>query len=263
MTVHSSSFRPDVFTFPGARPGVHLETLLPHEVTERRLRNFIATAKEGIIAVAPAYNSSFCLVSIALASPAETLVISVSRRNKTKTNGSAKPSCWETISTLIFRNSNLTKVVFRSDKLAAALHLNLDLRVTQTVDLYSLSLKDFSSPLPILEMFYKDRELNLPALDSIFSSEHKNVEDVIPREAKQAWVACQIALRADRKDLDRLHRLDTVPLNKKVGPAVWGGLFEILMLKQYRPILTAHHKFVADSSTRRTIGWVKTNCDGK
>ena len=256
-------FRPDAFTSRVVRPDVHLETLLPQEVTESRLRNFIATADGGIIAVAPAYNKSFFLVSIALASPAETLVISVSRRTKAKTNGSTKPSPWDTISTLIFCNSNLTKVVFRSDKLAAALHLDLGLRVTKTVDLYSLSLKSFSSPLPILKMFYKDGELNLPALDRIFSSECKNVEDVIPREAEQAWVACQIALRADRKALDLLDRLDTVPLNKKVGPAVRGGQFKILMLKQYRPILTAHHKFVVDSSTRRIIRCVKADCDGK
>ncbi|KAA1467651.1 hypothetical protein DENSPDRAFT_257146 [Dentipellis sp. KUC8613] len=110
----------------------------------------------------------------------------------------------------ILMNPAFTKIVFRSDVLASALHLDYGLRVNQTLDLFSLAgSHECPTVVALLSRLLGESKINIPKARHLFRDETYDTQG-LGELAMRAWVA-QIAAVTCGVDLlaktDKLNNL--------------------------------------------------------
>jgi hypothetical protein len=106
------------------------------------VNQFIDSVNTGYVGVAPVYGTNCKLVRIAFATMSDVLLVYLSSktsRSKHKNHQQTRVSGRELLITKIFCDPDIWKCVFKMDKLAASLFLDLHSRVISGIDLLSIS----------------------------------------------------------------------------------------------------------------------------
>ena len=100
------------------------------------LSHLLATTEDGAIGLAPVYGSKCVLTTLAVSTPSQVLVIRLGA-NKCGKRAIAQSSITGLKNLLC--SPNITKYAFRMDRLSTSLFLDFRLRITNGVDLLSIS----------------------------------------------------------------------------------------------------------------------------
>lgn len=204
-------------------PPIRVDVYHEDSLTQSVLEGFLETTADGVIGTAPAYGSKCVLGTLALSSAAQILVIRLSSSkvgNKWQ-KGKKKPAHTgrDLLRDLILCDSNRTKYAFQMDKLAAALHFDLDLRINQAIDLLSARKisTDRHSLAALLEVLGGELSLNKIQVSALFKEE-ENISTPIRATATQAWAAYQAAhLECLSKRLGGVAKIHTDVIIKAVS----------------------------------------------
>jgi hypothetical protein len=203
---------------PTIRVHVHHENELTREVIEA----FLATTTDGAIGIAPAYGPKCVVGTLAFSSTSHVLLIRLSKpgsrsqKNKRKKNARTGH---DLLKDLILCDSTRFKYAFQMNKLATALHLDLDLRINNAVDLLSACKpsSDRHSLDALLHILGGETTLNKLQVSTLFKDE-ENISAPIHSTAMQAWAAYQAShLDCMSKPLARVAKIYTDLINREVS----------------------------------------------
>src|SRR5882762_7312519 len=116
----------------------------------------------------------------------------------------------------ILENPGLAKATLCSVRLAASLYRDLHLRISKTIDLFSLSPTDCSDAATLLISLVGETNLHIPNVHRTFKTEALD-GDVATTIVSRAWVACQVVLRQSQETLMRITKLDTTQTDEQAS----------------------------------------------
>ena len=129
------------------------------------------------------------LVHLALATSQDALLIRIASGTATSRNRWNR----DLLSRWILLNPSVQKIAFNLDRLALALHCDMNLKINNSVDLLSET-DDRTSLRPVISVLAGRGALHIPKVHDIFQNEKYNVErkDYAVFRAWSAWhVACE------------------------------------------------------------------------
>lgn len=179
-----------------------------HELalTPYHIQQFIDSANDRVIGLAPAYASNGVLCTIALASSERVLLVFFSKNQPRK--GKCKNGR-DLLHDLVLCADSHTKYAFKMDGVASALCLDFAFRITKAVDVLSAAQDSRDSLGSLLSVLGGEEGVNRPNLTKVFSHD----EDVSePREhvALRAWAAWRAATTPSMiRRLAEVPRIDT------------------------------------------------------
>ncbi|KAJ7158647.1 P-loop containing nucleoside triphosphate hydrolase protein [Mycena filopes] len=181
----------DIYKCP--QPPIRITPYPEHRLTPDIIREFIASAPDGVIGLAPAYGRSCILSVLAFASAERVLVVSIDRSPQPKYNNN-RPSGRVLLHDLILCAHTHRKIAFRMDVLATALFLDLGFRIAGGVDLLSAARPGDSrhSLSAMMTVLGGDAGVDKAKVIALF----RHDEDVCAPEAHvalQAWAAWRAA----------------------------------------------------------------------
>ncbi|KII85038.1 hypothetical protein PLICRDRAFT_116758 [Plicaturopsis crispa FD-325 SS-3] len=179
------------------------------QLTQKIVSDFALTAVDGIIGVAPAYGAKCALVALALATSTTVLTVRFPQTKGTPSRKNKPNSGRALVGDSILCHADYKKFAFKADKVAASLYLDLGQRITDAVDLFSVSTADRQSLDAIMAALGGETTLNKPSTIQLFKHEES---DKAPTAtiAMQAWAAWRAAtLPSLAKRLARIPRINT------------------------------------------------------
>jgi regulator of nonsense transcripts 1 len=205
------------------------------------LRNFLSTANDGFIGMAPVYGTKCALTALAFSTLNDVLLV---RLSSTKPKGKKKPknnarTPGLTPGQTLLRDNILChpgrdKAAFRMDRLSASLFLDQNVRITRGVDLLSSSNSGRRSLDAIMNALGGETTLYKKHMVTLFA--HEEGSTTPPRDvALQAWAACRVAsLPSLVKTLSEIPRIDTQAFGAQVRTSFSYSLplFLMYVLKQ-------------------------------
>ncbi|TFY66809.1 hypothetical protein EVG20_g4292 [Dentipellis fragilis] len=216
----AAQFEQDIFK--KTHPPIHLTTLSPYTFTEKRFSTFLATAgRPAVIGVAPAFGPHGVVKAIALASPTDVLVLKLGYLTTSKSGRPAKlDAARKRLASQIFRNASVTKIMFQPEILASALHLDLQLRVCQTLDLFVLSTSEGPpTVVNLLSQLLDNNSFDPVKAHRLFRDEKCNLDD--PSQlAMRAWVLQATARAHGMHRMVGCTKLDTRYMDKHLLAAL-------------------------------------------
>jgi regulator of nonsense transcripts 1 len=173
------------------------------------LQDFLDTAEEDIIGVAPAYGTNSVLSVVALASGSKVLLLRLTKKGK----GKGKPlnRKGRDLFQELLLSASQPKFAFQMDVLATSLHFDFGLHIRSAVDLISVSKKDDRRSLEaIMNSIGGVVGLNKPEVTALFKGEENLSKTSLKEVALQAWVAWRAAtLDSMTARLNNVPRIDT------------------------------------------------------
>ncbi|KAJ7455344.1 P-loop containing nucleoside triphosphate hydrolase protein [Mycena galericulata] len=200
--------------FKAPHPPISATTWLCAALTRKILQEFLQTAEDGILGVAPVYGTKRVLSVIAFASATKVLLVRLPTTKKGR-----RPSTKEAdlLQDLILCAHSYSKAAFQMDVLATSLYHDLGLKIRGAVDLLSLAKDDRHSPAAIMNSIGGEASLNKPNVKVLFDGEEKllNKAESLNTAALQAWVAWRAAtLEKLAERLKDEPRIDTSTLSE-------------------------------------------------
>ncbi|KAF9456616.1 P-loop containing nucleoside triphosphate hydrolase protein [Collybia nuda] len=230
------------------------------------LNAFLATITDSAIGIAPSYGPKCIIDTIAFSTTTHILVIKLSkaRQSKKKSIQTAR----NLLHDLILCDPKRTKYAFQMDRLAAALHFDLDLRINQAVDLLSAkrTSTDRHSLAGLLEVLRCESNLNKAQVTALFKG--GEASDTPTRiTATQAWAAYQAShLDSMSKRLGRIAKINT----DTIGETVLGVLAKtardanrLITLKPTRVKNEVDGTFNRSKANVELVIEIQTSCKGK
>lgn len=191
------------------------------------LSRLLATTEDGAIGLAPIYGPRCVLTTLALSTPSHVLVVRLGAA-KAKKQGKKRPkraTGRPSISILknLLCHPTVTKYAFRMDRLSTSLFFDLDSRITNGIDLLSVSMKASRRSFQALMVALGGEQfLNRTAVTAAFKHEegaHTSQKEV----ALQAWAALHAAkLASSTKAISKLPRINTELFSEEVSPCFFG-----------------------------------------
>lgn len=206
--------------FKAYYPSIHVSSYSEYDLTPNILLRFLETVADEAVGVAAAYDSKCALTTLGLASSSEVLIVRLTPRAKThggrkKSNRKGQPKGLDLLRDDILCNSSLPKHALKMDKLAAALYFDFGTRITEAIDLLSVSSDDRQSISAILNALGGEFSLNKAKVIALFSHEGKRTSE---RDiALQAWASrVPATLDSMKTRLARVPRIDTAAIPDEV-----------------------------------------------
>jgi regulator of nonsense transcripts 1 len=182
------------------------------------LGDFLSTAGDGVIGLAPVYGTKCSLTTLAFSTLSNVLLIRLSSakpkgKKKRKTNA-ATPHL--TPGRMLLRDNILChperqKFAFRMDRLSASLFLDQNMRIGGGVDLLSSSSPKSARRSLDAVMTALGGEVTLHKANMVALFKHEETATTPTRDvALQAWAACRAgSLQSLAKTLSKIPRIDT------------------------------------------------------
>lgn len=203
--------------FKEPHPPILVTTCPCTGLTPKIIQDFLQTAEDGIIGVAPAYGTKCVLSVIAFASATQVLLVRLSTSKKPKKGKRRSTEGRDILQEFLLCAHSHSKVAFQMDVLATSLYHDLDLRISGAVDLLSGAKGDRHSLEAIMNSIGGETSLNKPTVIALFKGEEKLDKTPIPDTAMQAWVAWRGAtLKNMVARLIKVPRIDTSALTETV-----------------------------------------------
>jgi len=204
--------------FKTSHPPVCVSVCHGSELKKSVVNAFLETVVDDAIGVAPSYGSKCVLGTIAFSSLSQVLLVHLStsrasRQLRARRSGKAvKCSLLEDI--LCHQGS--TKYAFKMDRLASALHLDLDIHITDGVDLLSVAKGDRHSVAALMTALGGEVTLNKAEVSMLFKDDE--IGSDIRATATQAWLSCYVAqLQHMSRRFANVARINTQVMNIKVS----------------------------------------------
>ena len=185
------------------------------------LSHLLATAEDGAIGLAPVYGSECVLATLAVSTPSQVLVIRLGA-NKARRQGKkcGKRATAQSSITGLLCNPEITKYAFRMDRLSTSLFFDFGLRITNGVDLLSISpqKENRRSFQALMVALGGQNVLKRAAVAAAFKHDegpHTSQNEV----ALQAWAALHAAkLPSSMKIISNLSKIDTETFDEEASP---------------------------------------------
>lgn len=163
-------------------------------LTEQVFQDFLQTAQNGIIGVAPAFGTHCSLQTLAFASSTQVLLVKLPSKHN---HGNIRTPSHRLASLVnILCNPAYTRYALHPERIAAGLFLDLGFKAGTLVDLWSLAHKkptDYAFLCTIL-----GQQNILPSARNVYKDE-KRESGWPKRAALRAWMSCHIASADTRK----------------------------------------------------------------
>jgi hypothetical protein len=196
------------------RVSVHHE----NDLKKDTINAFLETVVDNAIGLAPSYGSRCVLSTIAFSSASQVLLIRLST-SKASRNVRRGKKGKKTIARSLLEDITCydsTKYGFIMDKLSAALHLDLGLRITDGVDLLSITKEHRNSRAALMEALGGELTLNKPKVFKLFEDEE--IGSDIRATATRAWAAYHVGRLQDMtKRLAVIPRINTRAIKSEVS----------------------------------------------
>ncbi|KAJ7475948.1 hypothetical protein FB451DRAFT_263303 [Mycena latifolia] len=181
-------------------------------LTPRILEDFLDTADDGVIGVAPAYGPNCALSILAFASSSKVLLV---RLPKQKTKAKAPNVQGRDLLRELILCTGSQKFGLHMDVLATSLFIDLGLRLCGAVDLLSVTKAARHSLEAVMDAIGGFTNLNKPNVKELLNGEEK-VSATEPKDiALRAWVAWRAATLGHMAPrLKKVPRIDTSALTK-------------------------------------------------
>jgi regulator of nonsense transcripts 1 len=200
------------------------------------VNRFLDSVTTGYVGVAPAYGANCRLVRVAFATMSDVLLVHLSSkasRTKHKNHQQTRISGRELLISKIFCDPDIWKCVFKMDKLAASLFLDLHSRVTSGVDLLSISTNASRHAIQtVLTVLGGETVLHKWNVVELFEH-HENAAASPESLALQAWAAFRAGTQQstyqrlkDIRDVTTLDRPTTVCIMS--SHTNWGPLIIVI-----------------------------------
>jgi hypothetical protein len=210
--------------FKQAHPPIHVISIdeLTLAATPQTLANFLSTAEheDGVIGLAPVYGAKCVLTTLALSTLSQVMLVRF-RSEKAKGKKKRKTNTHLTPAQALLRDNILChperhKYAFRMDRLSISLFLDLNLRITNGVDLLSASKSARRSIDAAMSALGGETTLHKANMIALFKHEETTTTPVKDL-ALQAWAACRAGtLSSLTKSLSKIPRILTLALDAKV-----------------------------------------------
>ncbi|KAJ7761895.1 P-loop containing nucleoside triphosphate hydrolase protein [Mycena maculata] len=194
--------------FKSPHPPISVTAFPCAALTPEVLQDFLDTASDGIIGVAPAYGAECVLSMLAFSSAAKVILVPVTKNvsknlllpsatRRGNSNGSSSTQGGDLLEDLVLCADSHCKVAFQMDVLATALYHDFKFRISGGVDLLSFASDDRRSLMAMMNSLGGEPTLNKANVIALFQAEEKL--DETPRDviALQAWVAWRAATLHD------------------------------------------------------------------
>ncbi|KAJ7773404.1 hypothetical protein B0H16DRAFT_148508 [Mycena metata] len=220
-----------------AHPPIRITPYTEHRLTPDIIREFLASAPQGVIGFAPAYGRSCMLSVLAFASSERVLLVYIDRGSVPNYNKD-RPSGRVLLHDLILCAETHAKYSFRMDVLATALFLDLGFRIARGVDLLSAARPGDSrhSLSAMMTALGGDAGVDKPKVIGLF----RHDEDVcapIAHVALQAWAAWRAAtLESNIQKMTEIPRMDTREWSEPRLDALAKLIREARRLAQQKPV---------------------------
>lgn len=197
------------------------------------LRNFLSTANDGFIGIAPVYGTKCVLTALAFSTLNDVLLVRLSStkpkgKKKRKNNAKGLTPAQTLLQDNILCHPGRDKAAFRMDKLSASLFLDQNVRITRGVDLLSSSTAGRLSLEAIMNALGGQTTLYKKHVATLFAREEGSTpeRDV----ALQAWAACRVgSMPSLVTPLSQIPRIDTQAFGAQVGTSLSCSLLLFLM----------------------------------
>jgi hypothetical protein len=206
----NASFEIKQSLYKDNHPAIHVTTLHERDITRQLLDDF---SNNSFIGLAGEYKAGQ-LVQLALATRQEALLVRIA--SPTKSKKGLKRTLLEEV---IFSNPKVQKIAFNLDRLALALHSDIDLNIENGVDMLSLlgMGEDRTSLNAVIPVLGDKMMLHMPKVADIFRNE-KEISTRKDRPVLRAWSACHVAhLGCWVRRIASVARIDTSRLEKEVS----------------------------------------------
>ncbi|KAF9485149.1 P-loop containing nucleoside triphosphate hydrolase protein [Pholiota conissans] len=160
------------------------------------LPTFFETIDDGVIGIAPFYVGKCRLEKIAIASKTHVLIVTPTRSRKASSKKrllALRPN--QSLRSLLC-HPKISKCAFQMDKLAAALFLDFDIRITSGKDLLSLAKGDRLSLQSFVSVLGGENNVKKHSVKNLCDSEDVSRAD-LQTLALQAWAASASAILSD------------------------------------------------------------------
>ena len=182
-----------------------------YALTQVILDNFLDTAHDNYIGVAPLYGARCTLTVLAFSTMSQVLLVRLSSSKKKSRSSSHK-----LLRSRLLCHTGRLKCAFKMDKLATSLFLDFDLRITDGVCLLSPSGSGRDFAQSILTTLGEDTTLHKNNVFKLFKHD-ENVPTTEQDVALQAWTAYRAAtLVSTNSTLSGLPRINTRVLPEAV-----------------------------------------------
>lgn len=213
MAEESFSIQQNIFrtTHPAIRIDVYRENLLNKGV----LDTFLDTIVGGAVGVAPTYGAKCVLKTLAFSSASHILLVHFSppQSGQKKTGVSLGR---DLLRDFILCHPARSKYAFKMDKLAAALHHDLGIRIDNAIDLLSMARADRQSLEALMFVLGGENNLNKLQVSEIYKEEER-ASSSIRTTAIQSWAAYKTSkLEQMSTRLIAAPRINTQKLAKEV-----------------------------------------------
>lgn len=204
-------------------PSITVRSLNEKDLTRQMLLDFLSTVADDTIGVSPAYGSKCILVTLALSTSSQVILVQFSgSKTHSRSKRKSKPNiaARTLLQDHVLCNPRLKKFAFKMDRFAASLYVDLDQRITRGLDLLSMSKGDRCSLDAFMAALGGETTLNKTNTVTLFDHDERSsapVEDI----ALQAWVACRAGIQATTVpriecDITKVSIIDTLAFSHEV-----------------------------------------------
>jgi hypothetical protein len=169
-----------------------------------QIQTLLSTSNGKVLGLAPIYDTSCRLTSLAIATTSHVLVIRLTKQQ----HGASKKGLQSLV--LLLVNPAYTKVAFFMDVLSSSLLLDMQLHITQAVDLLTIAINASRRSTEALVTTLGGADLVLKTnLTSMFKK-HGSAVESRKYAATQAWAALKAAsLPSQKVSISKIPRIDT------------------------------------------------------
>ncbi|KAF7327654.1 Regulator of nonsense transcripts 1 [Mycena kentingensis (nom. inval.)] len=187
--------------FKAVHPPIQLAQYPDYRLKPDVLDDFLATATDGVLGLAPSYNNRSRLSALALATSERVLVVTFSYKDDlTHTQRKRLLAARQLIHNRVFLSAQFTKFALRMDTLATSLFLDLELHIGNAVDLLSVAFDNSRhSVAALIAVFGGEQGIDKPKLVSLFSDQ---TSVFVPYRSlgQQAWAIWRAATLASMQE---------------------------------------------------------------
>jgi regulator of nonsense transcripts 1 len=206
------------------------------------LEDFVSTADDGVIGMAPVYGAKCALITLAFSTLHNILLVrfsSAKPKGKKKQKNNPRTPRMTPGQTLlrdkILCHSGRDKCAFHMDRLSTSLFLDQNVRITRGVDLLSSSKSARRSLDAVMNALGGETTLHKAHMVTLFRHEEGSTtpaQDV----ALQAWAACRVgSLPSLAKTISKIPRIDTQTFSAQVS-ILFGSSFPHFLMYLFKQL---------------------------
>ncbi|KAJ7274284.1 hypothetical protein B0H12DRAFT_389731 [Mycena haematopus] len=219
--------------FKRDHPPINVTPCHEFALTRELVQQFLGSATEHVIGLAPTYDRYGVLSALALASSSRVLLLSFSKKPPFR-KGRYKTGR-ELLHDLVLCNDSYSKYAFKMDAVATSLCLDFGLRIGRAIDLLSAVQEFRESVAALLSVLGGEDGVNRSNLISVFSEDE--VTELRSHVVLQAWAAWRAAtLSSMIQRLGSVPRIDTRPFSETRLRALSKLTRDSRRLAKFKPI---------------------------